>query len=81
MGSEHFYYRPERVRYPIYEFRLGEYRLNFLSEPLTVEEMEREMPILQFRVMLFFALIVIVTVLVLALRSMLLKWLLPGDNR
>ncbi|KIW29071.1 uncharacterized protein PV07_04914 [Cladophialophora immunda] len=46
-------YRSGRVRYPIFEVKLGVYRINYLSKPMTEEEMRRSMPLLKLGVSLY----------------------------
>ena len=59
--DENNIYQPDRVCYPIYVVKVGIYRINFLSRPLTEEEMHREMPRLKRSVILFFVLLALST--------------------
>ncbi|KIX99367.1 uncharacterized protein Z520_04943 [Fonsecaea multimorphosa CBS 102226] len=47
-------YRPEQLRYPIFEVKLGTYRINYLSKPMGQEEMRRTMTLLKFCVFLYY---------------------------
>lgn len=63
------------MRYPIYIFKVGTYHINFLSRPMTEEEMLREMPLVKYCVILSLALLALSAWLLMSLRSMLVQWL------